>query len=370
MNLQIISRPQCPYHKGISLHISDLQKGRLDSSAGVVTLFMNRYALIALLTIALPAVSYGDWLDTSAESPTLTGLMYMKNWRPDPAYPPCYVDLPFLQQIKLLREKVKIPIVFPDGSIELENNIRPQLGGVGPLMSSETLTLRAMLDDIARTLILKWNYDKSSGRIIMVQDWLVQDRRSNRELVHALLTEEPRQVGIGRFGPQKESFPWQMALDALITKPNNFKQAWKIRTLEDCQSRKGSSVNAFTGLVHDTENKEHLLVINTQPIFCTPGEGSMTYYLFDSKGRFEQGAWLSTGWRCSVDKVEVHSHKVDLSVAFNLTPQSTNIEHFLITPKGLKLDSVTDLRDGSVVPLQDYKGSHFGTEPLHVAGSP
>jgi len=54
--------------------------------------------------------------------------------------------------------------------------------------------------------------------------------------------------------------------------------------------------NLLTGKMKDEHGTEHVLIVNSQPEMMNPGPvGSISYYVFDFQGKFEQGGLCSIG---------------------------------------------------------------------------
>ncbi len=87
--------------------------------------------------------------------------------------------------------------------------------------------------------------------------------------------------------------PWLDAFDALLSKPENFPLAWKVRF--SASSRNMMMIpkwvtNLTVGKIKDEKGVMRLLVVNDQEEMFNPGPpGSFSYYVFDLDGKFLGG---------------------------------------------------------------------------------
>jgi hypothetical protein len=215
-----------------------------------------------------------------------------------------------VERLHNLHTALAKPIVLPDGLAdflaEKDRTTDWKKGNVLLLAEgwSQSLpgkpTLRAYASDTFAHLNLDWTFDPKQDAIVARFRWPMDDPRSGAELIQILGSTSPAAlIGVST------NNPWQIAFNALLSKPENFARVWPLRFCADQRQIFSSSVSTVgmaTGKIKDDAGAEHFLIVTDQAEMCNPGpEGSFAYYLFDLKGRFEFGGLNTIGYRCFAD---------------------------------------------------------------------
>jgi hypothetical protein len=291
-------------------------------------------------------------------------------------YPPDGPRLPsYSDHVNRLSQSIGKRIVLPEGAMAFADDVSKwkvgtgfcTWGGLGP---ENFATARQLLDRDCKTLGMKWHYDAASDSIAFDFAWRKDVPMPQLELRAALLNPavlSGSSFDVGAFHyaiTNPDALP-AATLDALISKPENFPKAWPIRFAEDIRRSvlNTPSDNLFTGKIEDQGGHEHLLVLNERPFPMNPGEGTMTYYVFDAMGRFEQGGVMSGGWRCHDASAWTEAKNTRLTVRVFFNYRDKFDQHFILTEKGLVVEEVVGT-DGK--PLIDYTGIDLGATALHV----
>jgi hypothetical protein len=150
-------------------------------------------------------------------------------------------------------------------------------------------------------LDLLWAFVPSRNAIVTQFKWVQDDPRTAAELVRILTTTPPPPDPITF---ERKKNPWQVAFDALLSKPENFPHVWPLRYVADDRTffHIPSVTNLVARTITDAEGVGHILIVNDHPEFENPGPpGSMSYYLFNKDGHFESGGVWTVGYRCFAD---------------------------------------------------------------------
>lgn len=216
----------------------------------------------------------------------------------------------FAERLKDLQAAAHKPITFPDGFEEFIQTEDSQSNWDKGLVLFSTERNGVPTGDILRDylstsldqLTLTWKYDAARDAIITDFRWRREDPRTARELVDFLShTRPPAHEYLVRKSHRKGFVdPWLAAFDALLSKPENLPQVWKLRFLDDIRKYFSQTIidNLLAQPIYDSEGRKHFVFVNDQPEVISPGEGSICYYIFDESGKFERGAVLNSGHRC------------------------------------------------------------------------
>jgi hypothetical protein len=289
----------------------------------------------------------------------------------------------YSEQLAQMEKIVSKPIIVPDGVVDFVTSINKgyfvtSTGiGAGPDASKDTK--RGFLNMSCPRLGLAWNYDPSRDAIVLDFPWRRDDLRTKQQLIDCLthsripqsLTKnlDPHIFYYLRYHKLAPDDTWRIAFDALLTKPDNFPNVWKLRLGEDMRSTNFALMpanNMLSSKMKDAAGAEHVLVVNSQPEFSNPGPvGSISYYVFDLQGKFEQGGLCSIGYRCMDASVWLDAAGKQLTLrVFNNGSYQID-EKFTLTKKGL---IVGDVLDNGGTPMTGYRlmGTCYGLPLLHV----
>jgi hypothetical protein len=233
----------------------------------------------------------------------------------------------FADRLTNLQIVAQRTILYPDGFVDfIQSEDSKENWDKGlVLFSSERNgypvgnTVRDYLTASLDALTLTWKYDSSRNAITTDFKWRRDDPRTSAQLMDVLshtpssaikplylqwidsyfrATGAPAQTAW--IDPHQAYFwdhhkldpddAWRIAFDALLSKPENFPQVWKLRFIDDVRSCGVLSPSCVDNILakpmRDDKGREHFLVINVQ-------NTSFVYYLFDETGKFERGGLLS-----------------------------------------------------------------------------
>ena len=215
-----------------------------------------------------------------------------------------------------LRAVLPKPIIFPDGLAAFVHQqdlgtdwdkgkvfFLSERNGMSLLNGA---TVRNLLNLSISALDLSWKFDPENDSIITDFWWHRDDTRTSRELVYFLSTT-PCKSSLNHPGVFD---PWQIAFNALISKPENLPRVWPLKFAADdrCFCLSFILNNLVTGKITDNRGTDHFLVVNDQEEFRNPGPpGSVSYYIFDANGKFESGGIYTVGYRCFADSAWIDS---------------------------------------------------------------
>jgi hypothetical protein len=91
----------------------------------------------------------------------------------------------------------------------------------------KSVTAKDFLDHICNSLRLTWKFNQQAGSIALSIPWIRRDLRSATDLLHFVCKPSDLKNNL------KEEADWENAFDALLSKPVNFKKAWKVRQRVD-----------------------------------------------------------------------------------------------------------------------------------------
>jgi hypothetical protein len=295
--------------------------------------------------------------------------------------------------VRELSRIIQKPVTIPDGAADFVKEINgwnigfriPNYSRIG--RTNQTPTMRDVLDQTSSSLGMGWRYDASKDRVVLDFSWCREDPRTSAELLDVLEHSAPLSFAseiISSTGtsttykanPNQTYFwdhhhldpndKWRIAFDALLSKPENFRAVWKLRFADDMKRQCGYPepvINLLSAKIQDQDGGEHLIILDDQPCPMNPGEGTMTYYVFDLNGKFEQGGIYNGGYRCHCASawVEASATQVTVHTFFNYSEKMDL--HFLLTKNGLVLHDVSDSQNQLSPSL--WAGFHFGDSPFH-----
>ena len=296
--------------------------------------------------------------------------------------------------VRELSRVIQKPVTLPDGVTDFATQINGwNIGFRIPVWmrigrGSETPTLQDVLDQTSSSMGMGWSYDAAKDRVALDFSWRREDPRTSAELLDVLEHSAPLSFtsetvsstatsSIYKANPNQTYYwnhhhldpndKWRIAFDALLSKPENFHAVWKLRFADDMKRQvwvPQPVINLLSAKITDQAGAEHVIILNDQPCPMNPGEGTITYYVFDLNGKFEQGGVYGSGWRCHDASAWTDpAHKrVTLRVFFNYADKMD--QDFLLTKNDLVLQDVSDGQNKMSPSL--WTGLHFGDSPFHL----
>ncbi|HEX4141404.1 MAG TPA: hypothetical protein VHY09_13730 [Candidatus Methylacidiphilales bacterium] len=256
------------------------------------TCFRSSGRLVALLLLlsALPAFSSESVLDQPAPAAL------------------CARFTTFHARLEALQHDFPLRVVLPAGladfvaQIDLqESPASPFLGKTAGLAPSAGETYRSLLSDTCARLGLRWRNDAAQQDVVIDFAWRRDDSRSTARLLSAANFSQPTGMFGGDPWNQREWGPTTIsendnalrAFDALVSKPENFPTAWKLRFLEDGnQPRPAPSL--WAGLLNDSAGAPRFVYLRYHPATSAAGRlATFACYVFTPDGRFLSGALLA-----------------------------------------------------------------------------
>lgn len=242
--------------------------------------------------------------------------------------------------------------------------------------SATKQAVRAFLDDICRSLGLKWDFNSESGIIGLDFFWKTPFPRAYGG---PPLKEHQAQHFLYRPGDGNDcrtNAKWPIAFNALVSCPMNIGRAWKVRQRSHFQGFfpdfSGVGGKPFlTKPVTTTSLQRVMLVIICQPIMVFPGNGSISYYWFKDDGTLLGAGLMNTGHRCALADVTVDNEwigvdkptEIQMNLQFNARDPVT--ARFVLEDTGLKLRHLA----GANGENMNVIGTHIGKDlmaPLHT----
>ncbi len=211
----------------------------------------------------------------------------------------------YLEQLESIAPVVGKKVIFPPGLVDYlskeELTMSCRFGG-GPDKDGRT-TIREYLDQRHGVVGLAWRYDAFQDAVIFDFDWHHRPAPSVpiRSLVELVGNTSPVPWGERAPYPKNRPDPWETSFDALLSQPENFSHAWKTRLQDACSEAFAGLFNFWpervcAGLLKDASGNEHLLVLHRQESILSGGPPpSMTYYLLDRNGKWEDGGTFGCG---------------------------------------------------------------------------
>lgn len=215
-------------------------------------------------------------------------------------------------------------------------------------------TNRQFLDRTCRLLGLRWRYDPARDVVATDFAWRREDPRSPVELLRTADFTVPT----GMFGDDPwnqrewgpltltENDPALQAFDALLSKPQNFPAAWKLRFLE---STRGPRLPAdlWRGLLRDAAGHARFVCLRYLGTRANPALlPGYAGYVFDDQGRFLSGALFADRYHAAGTPSVLLSRD---RTRLYLTRQDQIIGTLRLAPEGLVLR-----------PAQTSAGDPFG----------
>jgi len=161
-------------------------------------------------------------------------------------------------------------------------------------------TYRWFLDDTCSWLGLSWRYDAATDAVATDFRWRRDDPRSLAKLATAAQFTQPTGMFGGDPWIQREWGPLTLtendealrAFDALVSKPENFPRAWKLRFLEETRDLSARDF-LWRGMLRDAAGQSRFVAIRNHRSRTTLAPpGSFACYVFDDQGHFLSGALL------------------------------------------------------------------------------
>jgi len=250
------------------------------------------------------------------------------------------------------------PVILPDGFYEFVSEIdhrHPRTGnwdalfineGAVSWMNDKPITYRSFLVDSCIITGMVFDYDRKRDGLDLDFRWRVDDPRSAKELVDTLVATQPPDKEPGGSPVDKTLFPgpyasdpWRHALDALISKPENYSRTWKLRFLDDMRSSLMLPTDGnilWSGMLASTAGDPVFMVIKFHSALATKGPTAcFVCYLFDPNGRFIGGAILSDTYE------DFRATKVGLSAskgAVLLLRDTESKGNFVVRPDGIEFN--------------------------------
>jgi hypothetical protein len=262
----------------------------------------------------------------------------------------------FDERLAFIRALSPKPVVFPEGLAEFIHDVDAKSnrdkGDV--LFLSEYngriggKTVRECLDTALSDLSLSWNYDPKRDVVLTDFQWHCDDPRSARELAAFLTANRPppsqrlilhHLIRHPTSGNRLEStgVPWFDTFDALLSKPENLPQVWKLRFIDDARRYVLEYIfdNLLADKVRDEKGTEHILFVNDEPKIVSEGEGYISYYVFDLNGKFERGGIIGSGRRCGNSSMWLNGSGDQLTLRGFFNSRDAVDTNFVLTDQGL-----------------------------------
>jgi hypothetical protein len=307
-------------------------------------------------------------------------------------YPPEVRSGIYLDQLEAIAPVIGKKVIFPPGLLAYASQEKLTMPGLrffgGEFPWYHLFTVRDYLNQRLGILGLDWKYDAKQDAIIFDFAWHRPVSHSGQELVEQIGSLSPAPFESLRWdGHRRKLDPWRQALDELMSEPDNFPHAWKVR-LQECCSFSGSmwdstcfEDNIYSQLLKDTDGQEHLLVLNYRGPLTTKDRRIFAYYLFAADGKWEDGGSFEAGGPYCPPTVRFGSDQAIIEIDFKplkLTNSATGEVTTLTSSLhiGDYLDYVLEIDHGklaafvstNVSPLPDPLSETFGTTPLRHLG--
>jgi hypothetical protein len=224
-------------------------------------------------------------------------------------------------------------------------------------------TYRSFLNDSCMLMGMKARYEPGQDYLVADFTWHHRDKRSSRDLLQMLTTTKPLATDDVGWPKDKSRAldtnildPWRIALDALISKPENYSRAWKLRFLDDT---KGASFCPCPGSIRwsgwllNGRGKRQFVIIKYHPTFSMPGPtGSYVCYEFDDHGKFVGGTLINDRYEnVSTPDITLAATGDRLDLSVGNAPVGT----MSFAPKGIIL-----------TPQKTYAGDLLGEDLYRV----
>jgi hypothetical protein len=232
-----------------------------------------------------------------------------------PPAPSPGTPMTYLQRLERLEKEVGEPVEFQPSdfvSFLIDYNAGKRDFGVVWMADAGLPAPGAkakFLDDECGYLGLQWHEDVARHVVVLRPSWCRDDPRDARDLMRVLTQERPTSVndetiltGQGKFDA------WRIAYDALLTKPENFPAAWRLRTKEQISPSIHIGIqcnepipNSFAEAINDDSGRRALIIIDrlsSQPLTENHSlplgpiswtwhlvSHYSTYHVFDENGR-------------------------------------------------------------------------------------
>jgi hypothetical protein len=273
---------------------------------------------------------------------------------PAEAASPIYRD--HVEAVRKMAAELGKKLILPEGLLEFltKFNGGNHDFGMGGFMGGKMTTKMTIRDYFAYyghgSLLLDWKYDASREAIVLDFPWHKTNFKDGRSLIDILKK--------GASSKDLKTGVWAQSFDELLSRPENFSQAWKVRMIEDSQSVFGPGLpppvdNLFVGVLREMDGREHFLALNiaSQPVI--PSNAFLLWYLFDANGRWEDGGECGAGGQFTRIKVKLDEKRQVLSYEIlSNGPLCT----YLFSVQNGKL-SFSVLEDGKPLDPAGYKNA-------------
>ncbi|MGB8354374.1 MAG: hypothetical protein WCD79_10830 [Chthoniobacteraceae bacterium] len=154
---------------------------------------------------------------------------------------------------------------------------------------SKSVTTKDFLDHICNSLRLTWKFNQQAGTIVLSIPWIRHESRSAADLLHFVC--KPSDLKNNR----NEANDWENAFDALLSKPANFKKAWKVRQRVDYGFGSGLCEPMVRQSIFSVSKTKYIFVLICHPCVMIPGSGSASYYWFKEDGTLAGAGLMEIG---------------------------------------------------------------------------
>jgi len=307
-------------------------------------------------------------------------------------FPPENKSHLYLDQLQAISPVIGKKVIFPPGLVDYLSKEKLNRPTLFPRLGSEDhkFTIRDYLKMCQMNVDLYWKYDAAQDSVIFDFAWHQPVSRSGRELVDQLGKLSPAPLDSLRFNSKLELDPWRLALNELMSEPENFPHAWKVRLEDGCSMEfsLGNSIGlgdadaVYSHILKDTDGKEHLLVLNSHRPVTTKGRGAFVYYLFSADGKWEDGGIFEAGGPYCPPTIRFEPEKNRAMIEIKFKPLKLTDSTGKVTTLesvyhiGDTLDYLLEIDHGklaasiwtNISPLPSPLDETFGVTPLRHLG--
>jgi len=221
------------------------------------------------------------------------------------SFPPENESFVYLEQLESIAPVVGKKVIFPPGLLDYLSREKLRMAwrlGSSPNKDGR-ITVREYLDQRRGVVGLNWKYDAVQDAVIFDFDWHHEPASSVaiRPLVELVGNTSAVPWRQRATYPKSIPDPWETSFNALLSQPENFSHAWKTRLQDACSGAYMGFFNFWpegvcARLLKDGSGNEHLLVLHRRESIMSGGPPpSMTYYLLDGNGKWEDGGVFGCG---------------------------------------------------------------------------
>lgn len=274
----------------------------------------------------------------------------------------------FDDALELLKTATALPVVCPEDTARVMRRLLdlknfPTTGQDDLVEHSHPV--KELLNRVCGDLNLQWKYDPQKQEIAVDCPWRTTDARPAADLFKAIWRP-------GHEDAFYDDDSWWVALNGLLSKPENFPAACKVQQAAGLhslfrgfsehwdQTRIGASLGRIIEqpVVSAGGGRYHcvFLIRNMQ---ASPGHGWMAYYWFNDNGTLVGADLMNTGYRLIVDSLQVHDlrsggktpSEVIITAHHNNNGKPTPA-FFVLTEHGLQLSEDSGLGQSIIAPLK------------------